>query len=147
MSDRIQLGLQLDSKTREEFDALADRTGQSLVDTFRRAVSALSAMLDIADSEMEDITEQFGPDAARIYRRIGLELGHEVFINTKIAAVESEDGRAGIALEDTHQFYESHDGKRLLASKRVGGTVEVYEAKKGRLQLLTLIPGAPPALN
>jgi len=104
-------------------------------------------MLDIADSEMQDITEQFGPDAARIYRRIGLELGHEVFINTKIAAVESEDGRAGIALNDTHQFYESHDGTRLLASKRVGGTVEVYEAKKGRLQLLTLIPGASPELN
>ncbi len=147
MPERIQLGMQLDSKTRDEFDALVARTGQSNVATFRRAVSALRAMMDIAEVEVEDISNNFGPDAARVYRRIGLELGLEAFINTKITAAESEDGRAGIVLDGTHQFYESHDGKRLLASQRVGGNIEVYEVKKGGLQLLTLIPGASPALN
>jgi hypothetical protein len=146
MADVVQTNLSLERATREHFDSLSARAGLPLVDTFDRSLAALDALLDIADMEVKEIAKEFGEDTARVYERVGRELGYEVFINKKISLSRAEGGRPGVRL-DEHQFYETPDGSRLLAAEEAGGTIKLFEVKKGALVLFWARPAGEPALN
>jgi hypothetical protein len=144
MPSLVTTNLSLDPISRRQLEDVAKTMSVSMTEAVRRAVRALDGILRIADAEIEEIAEKHGEDFARLYARIGRELGFEALLGKRLAVARSEDGRPGIRLGD-HQFYELSDASRVLAKVERGGTAEIFEVRKGRLVPLGVFPAAPAA--
>jgi len=119
---KMQLAVELDTETLEEYAAVAGMTGEQFGQVFREdAVAALSAFIDGLND-----TERNGKSAIAILDEMGL---NEIRLSNTILALAGGEGLMSNAIATANQAWEANSALAVEAGKR-------YETAESRVQIM-----------
>lgn len=140
-----QTNLALHPDHRELLEKTAGEYDWNLTETVVRGVRLLAELMEIYESKAARIAED-NPEHGRLLQRVVRELGLEMLVNRGVQLGGNErDGRAALAFDD-FVVVEPPTGE-LMAIRRVGGTVEVYQVVNGLLAQLGVFPKTEAELD
>ena len=119
---KMQLAVELDTESLEEYAAVAGMTGEQFGQVFREdAVAALSAFIDGLND-----TERNGKSAIAILDEMGL---NEIRLSNTILALAGGEGLMSSAIATANQAWEENSALAIEAGKR-------YETAESRVQIM-----------
>jgi hypothetical protein len=130
---------------RELLEQVSDRHGWTMTETLVRGLRLLGELMELYEAKAEAIGADH-PAHGRLLQRVVHELGLELLVNRDVQLGGNEvDGRAALALDD-FVIVEPPTGE-LMAIRRVGDTVEVFQVCDGLLKLLGVFPKTEAELD